>query len=227
MNAPAAPQNSDQEPGPQDTASAPAASTPAARAPITRGQRARERVLRAALDVLADEGVPGFTMEAVARRAGASKATVYRHWSSRGTLLIDAMDLGFQPLPLPATGQLRTDLVELLSGLEALLCNQPYPRLTAAFIDGAERDPTLRNLHAELIERRRAPARQILARARERGEIPPDTDLDLAIDLLGGPLFYRRFIVHQAFPEDYISTLVDLVLDAIGHTPPGPPEPTP
>ena len=177
-------------------------------------------MLRAALQVLADEGLAGFTMEAVARRAGASKATVYRHWSSRGTLLIDAMDLGFHVLPLPATGQLRTDLIELFSGLEALLSNQPYPRLTAAFIDGAERDPILRNLHAELMERRREPARQVLALGRRRGEIPPGTDLELAIDLLAGPLFFLRFIAHRPFPEGYVSSVVDLVLAAIGHTPP-------
>jgi len=183
-------------------------------------------VLRAALQVLADEGLSGFTMEAVARRAGASKATVYRHWSSRGTLLIDAMDLGFALLPLPATGQLRTDLIELFSGLEALLNSQPYPRLTAAFIDGAERDPVLRNLHAELIDRRREPARQVLALARQRGEIPPTTDLELTIDLLAGPLFFLRFIAHRPFPEGYVTRVVDHVLAAIGHTPPEPPDRT-
>jgi len=182
--------------------------------------------VRAALQVLADEGLSGFTMEAVARRAGASKATVYRHWSSRGALLIDAMELGFQPLPRPATGQLRTDLIELLGGLEALLSSQPFPRLTAAFIDGAERDAGLRDLHAELIERRREPVRQVLVLARQRGEIPASTDIDLVIDLLAGPLFCRRFVVHRAFPENYASTVVDLVLAAIGYTPGGPPEHT-
>ena len=104
-----------------------------ARGPIPRGERARERVLRAALAVLADHGLAGFTMEAVARRAGASKATVYRHWTSTATLLVDAMDLAFQPFPLPETGRLRTDLTRLLTQLGALLSDQPFPRLMAAF----------------------------------------------------------------------------------------------
>src|SRR5215472_13295812 len=94
------------------------------RARIPRGPRARARVLRAALEVLADHGMPGFTMEAIAHRAGASKATLYRHWSSPAALLVDAMDMSFQPLPLPATGQLRTDLIELLIRSEALLRDQ-------------------------------------------------------------------------------------------------------
>src|SRR6266487_5822397 len=62
------------------------------REPISRGAGARQRVLQAALQVLDDDGLPGFTMEAVARRAGASKATLYRRWPTVGALMIDAMD---------------------------------------------------------------------------------------------------------------------------------------
>jgi AcrR family transcriptional regulator len=175
-------------------------------------------VLRAALEVLADRGLTGFTMEAVAHRAGASKATLYRHWTSQATLLVDAMDLASQPFPVPATGQLRTDLIELVSRLEALLGGQPFPRLMAAFIDAAERDPSLSTLHAQLTERRREPLRQVLAQARERGDIPCGTDLELAVDLLGGPFFYRRFIAHQAMPRQYADAVVDHVLTAIGHS---------
>src|SRR6266496_73145 len=102
--------------------------------PIHRGERARERVLQAALEVLADRGLPGLTMEAIAQRAGASKATIYRRWRSPGEVLVDAMDLSFQPFAAPATGDVRGDLVELVTGLEALLSAQPFPRLLAAFV---------------------------------------------------------------------------------------------
>ena len=60
--------------------------------PVRRGEHARQRVLRAALEVLADDGLPGFTIEAVAQRAGASKTTLYRRWASREELLAEAMD---------------------------------------------------------------------------------------------------------------------------------------
>src|SRR5262249_28269769 len=188
MKDPANPQNSTQKPGPKDTPN-----ESMRRLRISRGKRARERVLRAALEVLADQGMPGFTMEAVAQRAGASKATLYRHWQSQSTLLVDAMELVSQPFPLPTTGQLRTDLIEIMSHLEALLSHQPFPRLLAAFIDAAERDPALKSLHFELTERRREPLRHVLEQARQRGDIPPNADLELAIDLLVGPGFYRRF----------------------------------
>ncbi|HSR25961.1 MAG TPA: helix-turn-helix domain-containing protein, partial [Candidatus Eisenbacteria bacterium] len=90
-------------------------------------------MLRAALAVLADRGMSGFSIEAVAQRAGASKATVYRRWPSQGALLVDALELVSQPLPLPATGRLRTDLIELVSGLQAVLSEESSPRLMAAF----------------------------------------------------------------------------------------------
>jgi AcrR family transcriptional regulator len=201
-------------PGAADPGSRPR--EPSTRQTIPRGKRARERVLRAALEILSEQGLPGLTMEAVAHRARASKATVYRHWTSQAALLIDAMDMGFQPLPLPATGQLRTDLIELLTEFEALVSGQPFPQLLAVFIDAAERDPSLQRLQTQLTERRREPIRRLLDEAKQRGEIRPDTDLELAVDLLASPAFYRRFIAHQAFPGGYTSAVVDHVLAAIG-----------
>ena len=197
------------------------AASPAARVErrsIGRGERARERVLRAALEVLAEGGLPGFTMEAVALRAGASKTTLYRRWPSRTALLVEAMDRAFQALPTPATGDLRGDLLALLVAFEALLESQPFPRLLAAVIDAAERDPALAGLHFDLTERRRQPVRAVLAEASARGDISPTVDLELVIDLLVGPAFYRRFVAHRPFPPRYATEVVDLVLASL--TPP-------
>jgi AcrR family transcriptional regulator len=159
--------------------------------------------------------MPGFTFEAIAHRAGASKATVYRHWASPATLLVDAMDASFQPFPLPATGDLRTDLIELFSQAKALLRDGPFPQHIAAFIDASERDPTLYGLHAQITERRREPVRHVLAQALQRGELPASADIELAVDLLSGPLFYRRLVAHQAFPAGYATAVVDHVLAAL------------
>src|SRR3954467_1478600 len=134
--------------------------------PVTRGAGARQRILAAALQVLDDDGLAGFTMEAVARRAGASKATLYRRWSSIGALLTDAMDATFQPLPVPDTGRVDSDLAQLLTAFVNVLEHTPFPRLLAAFIDAAERDPTLAALHADLTRRRREPLLLVLNRGR-------------------------------------------------------------
>lgn len=166
-------------------------------------------------------------IEAVAHRAGASKATIYRRWGSAGELLVDAMDASFRPFPLPGPGDTRSALLQLLGAAGDLLQDQGFPRVFAAFVDAAERDPRLQGLHARLTAPRREPIREVLARAAERGEISPGTDTDLVIDMLSGPLFYRRFVAHRAPEPGYLAALVDQVPGAIGFTPGGGPREPP
>ena len=180
--------------------------------PISRGMGARRRVLQAALHVLDERGLAGFTMEAVARRAGASKATLYRHWPTSSALLVDAMDATFLPFPIPDTGLVETDIAELLTNFVALLEHTSFPRLLAAFIDAAERDPALGALHAELTRRRREPLLVALTRAQDRGQLPASVDLDLTIDLLTAPFFYRRFVAHRPIPPNLITDVIAQVL---------------
>jgi AcrR family transcriptional regulator len=187
-----------------------------AKEPIARGAGAHRRVLRAALQVLDDDGLAGFTMEAVARRAGASKATLYRRWPTSGALLIDAMDATFQPLPTPDTGRVDTDVAQLLTAFVALLEHTPFPRLLAAFIDAAERDPALAALHADLTRRRREPMLVVLARARERGQLAGDLDPEVVTDLLTAPFFYRRFVAHRPIPAGLIDDVIARVLGSPG-----------
>jgi len=194
--------------------------TETARAPLGRGAHARRRVLRAALDVLAEDGMPGFTVESVARRAGASKATVYRHWPTPSALLVDAMDAEFRPLPAAGTGDLRADLVGLLTALASSLVDPHFPKLMAAFTDAAERDPALGDMHAELTRRRREPLVRLLDDARARGALAADVDVELVVDLLAAPFFYRRLIAHQSMPPDLPGAVVDHVLAGVRPPPP-------
>lgn len=179
---------------------------------VTRGDGARQRMLTAALEVLDEAGLAGFTMEAVARRAGASKATLYRRWPTTGALLIDAMDATFRPFPVPDTGRVGSDVAEILTAFVSLLEHTPFPRLLAAFIDAAERDPALAQLHTDLTNRRREPLLAVLQRGRERGELPADTDPELTADLLTSPFFYRRFVAHRPIPPTLVDDVITRVL---------------
>ena len=180
--------------------------------PLRRGEHARRRVLAAALDVLAESGMPGFTIESVARRAGASKATLYRHWPSASALLVDAMDAEFRPVPDVATGDVRADLVAVLDTAVAMFGRPPFPELMAAFMDAAERDPALADLHASLTERRRLPCCGSSSTGCAGASFRSDVDPELVVDLLAAPFFYRRFVAHRPVPDDMPAAVVDRIL---------------
>jgi len=105
-----------------------------------------------------------------------------------------------------------TDVAELLTAFLTLLEHTTFPRLFAAFIDAAERDPTLAALHADLTRRRREPLLAVLARAQQRGQLPADLDREVVTDLLAGPFFYRRFVAHQPIPPKLINEVIAHVL---------------
>ena len=172
-------------------------------------------MLSAALEVLADSGMPGFTIESVARRAGASKATLYRHWPSASALLVDAMDAEFRPIPDVSTGDVRADMITVLTAAAALLDRPPFPELMAAFIDAAERDRALAGLQASLTARRREPLLKVVLEAARRGVLPEDVDPELVVDLLAAPFFYRRLVAHRPIPADMPRAVVDHVLAAL------------
>jgi hypothetical protein len=126
--------------------------------------------------------------------------------------MIDAMDATFRPMAVPDTGRVESDVAALLGEFVALLANTPFPRLLAAFIDAAERNPTLAGLHADLTRRRREPMVAVLIRARDRGELAGDLDPELTTDLLTSPFFYRRFVAHRPLPPELIDDIIAAVL---------------
>ena len=85
----------------------------------------------------------------------------------------------------------------------------------AAFTDAAERDPALGEMHAELTRRRREPLVRVLDAARARGELVEDLDVELVVDLLAAPFFYRRLVAHRAMPAEMPGAVVDHVLAGV------------
>jgi len=122
------------------------------------------------------------------------------------------MDATFRPFPVPDSGDTRADVEQLLGAFVTLVRDTPFPKLMAAFIDAAEREPDLARMHAELTRRRREPLLVVLERGRRRGELPADLDLELTCDLLAAPFFYRRFIAHHPIPPTMVADVVAKVL---------------
>ena len=180
-----------------------------------RSEKAREAILAAAAELLLARGLGAVSMDTVAEQAGVSKATIYRWWPTKETLALDALHhewAAARPRPRE-TGSLRADMLSLLRAWVRLIGKRPYGRVIAALVSEAQTDPTFAEQYRErFVEPRRAQARPILLRAIERGELPATTDVELALDLLYGPLYHRLLHGHAPLDDRFLGDLVDTVL---------------
>jgi AcrR family transcriptional regulator len=153
-------------------------------------------------------------MDGLAQHAAVSKATIYRFWPSRVALLIEASEVVAVPPTVPAEGNVRDDLTTAVEALNRTLAHGPQGAVLTALADGAERDPELAKLQRGLIDTWREPFRNRLATAISEGQLNPKTDVELAVDLLVGPSFYRRLVSRQPTGKDLPGGVVDAVLNA-------------
>jgi AcrR family transcriptional regulator len=183
-----------------------------------RSAKARAAILKAAAELLLEHGLVAVSMDAVAARAGVSKATIYRWWPTKETLALDALSTEWTAAaPVPRdTGSLRGDLIELLSPWVRLVRAQPYARVIAALLAETRTDPAFATEYQRrVIDPRRDQAREIFGRAIERGEVRPDLDLEVALDLIYGPLYLRLLQGHAPLTEAFVRSAIDLALTGI------------
>jgi AcrR family transcriptional regulator len=197
------------------TVGAPPVTTPAEEpASDPRMTRSRQRALGAALDLVAERGIAGASVEAVSARSGVAKTTVYRQWPNQAALVLDAFRSIAPDPPLPDTGTLRGDLEVLVGGFAEALGRGRAAVFMAALMDAAQRDADFAALHAAETRRRHRPVLAVLARGVERGELPVGTDLDALVDELAGPVLHRRFVSGLPLDRGFGERVVDGVLRA-------------
>jgi AcrR family transcriptional regulator len=188
-----------------------------------RSEKARKAVLEAAAELLLDRGLAAVSMDAVAERAGVSKATIYRWWPTKETLALDALYVQWAAAA-PAqsdTGSLRGDLLELLLPWARVVRSGPYARIIAALVTEAHTDPVFAAAYQRhVIQPRRDQAREIFARAVERGEVPANLNIEVALDLIYGPLYHRLLHGHAPLDDAFVRATIDLALAGIRHPAP-------
>ena len=176
----------------------------------------------AAAELLLARGLSAVSMDAVAERAGVSKATIYRWWPTKESLALDALYTEWaavQPGPRD-TGTLRGDLLSLLRPWARLATSKPYGRVIGALVTEAQTDPAFAaEYRRRVVEPRRDQARAIFRRAIERGEIPPDTKIEVAVDMVYGPLYHRLLHGHAPLNDRFVRDVVDMAWRA--SSPPG------
>jgi AcrR family transcriptional regulator len=184
-----------------------------------RSEKARQAILAAAMDLLFDQGLQAMSMDDVARRAGVSKATIYRWWPSKERLALDALAAEWAvaaPADQGDAGTLRGDLLARLRPWVRQLNRKPYARVVAGLVAAAQSDPEFADLYRQhFVQPRRDATRDLLVRARDRGEIAAHTDLEVALDLLYGPLYHRLLHGHAPLTERFAQNVIDAVIAAM------------
>jgi AcrR family transcriptional regulator len=183
-----------------------------------RSERARKAILEAAAELLLARGLSAVSMDAVAERAGVSKATIYRWWPTKETLALDALYTEWAAVRPHQrdTGSLRGDLLSLLRPWARLAGSKPYGRVVTALLTEAQTDPVFAAEYRQrFVEPRRQQGREIFHRAIERGEIPAATRVEVALDLLYGSLYHRLLHGHAPLSDRFVREVVDMVLDGV------------
>jgi TetR/AcrR family transcriptional regulator of autoinduction and epiphytic fitness len=178
-----------------------------------RVQRSRMVILRAAVEELAEEGYGAFTIESVAARAGVGKSTIYRHWPDKLALIADAFETFHEEMvPSIETRPPRESIELLLRHVAEVVVDSTFSLCIPALIEGAERDPRVREFHHRYQAQRRQTLIDLLAQGIAAGEFPAYLDPELAAIALLGPIFYRRLMSAEPFEPERAAELVDTVL---------------
>jgi AcrR family transcriptional regulator len=178
-----------------------------------RGEACTQAILGASIELLAEVGFDRMTMDTVAARARASKATIYRHWPDKASLVLDALrHRGSFVHDLTDTGSLRGDLmhyvreaVESMTGIDG--------SLVIGLLAAAPRDPELAAVLGQQVHHEQLPAiTTLVGRASERGEVGPDVDPSIVSEVLPGALIMRILVLGLPGDEEFIRRLVDDIL---------------
>lgn len=190
-----------------------------------RSEASRRAILTAAFDLVGEVGYAKLTIEAIAARAGVGKQTIYRWWPSKGAVLFDAL-LALAENPddatagLPDTGDLAADLTLVLRATVDELTDPRYDVPMRALTAEIMHDPALAAAYEERLERPiRELKRRRLRSAQEAGQIAADVDLDVAVDLVWGPLLNRWLLRGGPLTHGYADRVVASALAGLAPRP--------
>ncbi|MDE0909655.1 MAG: TetR/AcrR family transcriptional regulator, partial [Myxococcota bacterium] len=182
-----------------------------------RSEEAHQAILDATLELLVEVGFSGLTVEGVASRAGVGKATIYRRWASKIPLIVEAFGQlpGFEDCD---TGSLAEDLKQMLKRYLEVFNTTALSAVLPSLAGERFHNPELSVLFEPVSKNRRQPLLAAFDRARERGEIPSDIDIELAADLVVGPIAVALFFKGGRLKPEMVTPMVDLALAGLGTT---------
>jgi AcrR family transcriptional regulator len=176
-----------------------------------RVEKSKKAVLTATYELLTKSGLSGVSVDEVSRRSGVAKTTIYRHWPSRESLLMDACSQLSSRLTVPDTGGIKSDLEQVACGV-AVRLRQPWATVMPSIIDAAERDTQLADLQSRIHSQMRAAVVTAIERAQERGELPKSQDARELVAAILGPILYRRFFSREPLDDAFAKNVVERAL---------------
>jgi AcrR family transcriptional regulator len=180
-----------------------------------------DAIVAAFYDELAEGGHDKLTMDRVAARAGVGKAALYRRWRSKEQMLAElvAMVGGGEEKPVPDLGSLRDDLYALIAEMIDAGSDPLVRQVMTYVIAMARSSPELIQAMWRVPGPNREDWQTVLQRAIDRGELAPDTDMEIALDIITGPMWRRVIIAGDTLDPDYAKRLTTMVLRALGVDP--------
>jgi AcrR family transcriptional regulator len=169
-------------------------------------------MLDATRELLSHNDLAHLNLELVAERAGVSKATIYRHWPTREALALEVLSELTGHLAAPDRGDTRLELIAMVDRTVRILTETPLGTVLQGLFSDLSRNPLIGEpFRARVVGARRAAVAEVISRGIRRGQIRADADVDLATELLIGPVYYRMLFGGQ-LPRDFAQRVVDSVL---------------
>ncbi|WP_338864333.1 TetR/AcrR family transcriptional regulator [Myxococcus stipitatus] len=186
-----------------------------------RSERSHQAILKAVVELVGEQGYARLTIEAIAARAGVGKQTIYRWWPNKGLLVLDAFAaLMGEAVPLPDTGDVVADLKLVLRATAAELCSPRFEVPSRALTAESQLDPALAKQFVDTLLRPSLEVTKERLRVAQRaGQVAAGVDLDIAVELLVGPLFHRWLLRTAPLTPEYAETVAEYALAAL--RPPG------
>ncbi|HTJ67092.1 MAG TPA: TetR/AcrR family transcriptional regulator [Actinospica sp.] len=181
-----------------------------------RSEPARRAVLDAALRLVRRDGYQAVTIKGIAEEAGVGRQTIYRWWTSKAEVLLEAVIELARPIAQPEpTGDPLHDLRQILRG-SFRLSPVAGPIISGLMADATNDPEFLAKLQSELLARRRALIRETLERAQRDGLVGAGTALDLVTDMVWGTMWYRVLSRHAPVDETLADQVTEAVLTLLG-----------
>jgi AcrR family transcriptional regulator len=178
-----------------------------------RSEESRQRILAAARGLLEERGLRAMTIEAIAERAGTSKVTLYRWWSHKAAIVLEAILAETSPMmPYRASASPLESLRNQMRSFARFL-NGPYGRLLVGVVAEGVLDEEIGKLYREhWVKPRRHDARLLLGRAIAEGELRQGSDVEVTLDALFGPLYYRFLVKHAPLTPAFAEAIFQTVM---------------